>query len=209
MTQNIPTPAALVTRILSGDPEAERLFVERYDRPIRAVLRQRLRQQADVEDFVQDTLGLALSKIRDGQVREPDKLGSFLMSMARNLVIEHFRRLQRRRTDADSDRVAEQAAPASDLHPGTEARLLANERTQLVHRMLLELETPRDRDILTRFYLQEEEKDSICDDLGLSALHFNRVLHRARQRYKKAFEDHHQTAWSGPPRPGSSQHPIE
>ena len=209
MTPEFPTPMALVTRIQAGDPEAERLLVERYQRPIRALLRQRLKQQADVEDFVQDTLSLGLSKVRDGQVREPDKLGSFLMSMARNLVIEHFRRLQRRRTEADSDRVAEQAAPGSDLHPGTEARLLANERALLVHRMLLELETPRDRDILTRFYLQEEEKDSICDDLGLSSLHFNRVLHRARQRYKKIFEDHHQIVWSGPPGSGSPRHSIE
>ncbi len=198
MSLNSSTAAQLVARIQSGDAQAEHELVERYRRPIGAMLRQRLSQHADVEDFVQDTLSLALGKIRDGQVREPDKLGSFLMSMARNLVTEHFRRLQRRRTEADSDRVAEQAAPGSERHAGSEARLLAEERAQLVRRMLLELDTGRDRDILTRFYLQEEEKASICDDLGLSSLHFNRVLHRARQRYKKAFEDHHQRPWTGP-----------
>ena len=192
--------ASLVARIQSGDLQAEQELFERYHRPIRALLRQRLRQQADVEDFVQDTLSLALSKVRDGQVREPDKLGSFLMSMARNLVIEHFRRLQRRRTEAASDRVDEQAAVEPGPHSGTEAQLLAKERAALVRRMLLELDTARDRDILTRFYLEEEEKDSICADLGLSSLHFNRVLHRARQRYKKAFEDHHQNPWPRAPR---------
>ena len=198
MTPNPSTAADLVARIQIGDMDAEQELVERYQRPIRALLRQRLKQQADVEDFVQDTLSLALSKVRSGQVREPDKLGSFLMSMARNLVTEHFRRLQRRRTEADSDRVAEQPAKSPELQAESEARLLAEERAQLVRRMLLELDTTRDRDILTRFYLHEEEKDSICDDLGLSSLHFNRVLHRARQRYKKAFEDHHQRPWTGP-----------
>ena len=43
----------------------------------------------------------------------------------------------------------------------------------------------RDREILLRFYIAEEDKDRIAADYGLSSLQFNRVLHRARQRYKE------------------------
>ncbi len=42
--------------------------------------------------------------------------------------------------------------------------------------------------MLYRYYLAEEDKAAICADLGLSSLHFNRVLWRARQRFKKLLE---------------------
>lgn len=166
--------------------------MDRYTRPLRALLRQRLREPADVEDFLQTTFHLAFAKIRDGQVREPAKVGSFLTSLARNLVIEHFRRRARRRTEADADAV--ERYPSAEAEP--EARLIDSERAALVRRLLDELETPRDRDLLRRFYLAEEEKETICEDLGLSPLHFNRVLHRARQRYKQIFEAHTGASWA-------------
>jgi RNA polymerase sigma-70 factor (ECF subfamily) len=179
-------PEELVEQIVAGDAEAESLLVDRYARPLRALLRQRLREWADVEDFLQSTFRLAVEKIRGGEVKEPAKIGSFLTSLARNLVIEHFRRGARRKTETDADAVARY--PSAEAEP--EARLIAAERATLVRRLVDELETPRDRDLLRRFYLAEEEKQSICKDLGLSPLHFNRVLHRARQRYKQIFEAH-------------------
>jgi hypothetical protein len=45
----------------------------------------------------------------------------------------------------------------------------------------------RDREILLRFYIAEEDKDRIAADHGLTSLQLNRVLHRARQRYKELF----------------------
>ena len=51
------------------------------------------------------------------------------------------------------------------------------------------LPTPRDREIVRRFYLDEEEKEAICRDLGLSPLHFDKVIFRARQRMRKLLEE--------------------
>jgi hypothetical protein len=42
--------------------------------------------------------------------------------------------------------------------------------------------------VLFRFYLAEDKKEQICADLGLSGLHFNRVLHRARERYLELYK---------------------
>jgi RNA polymerase sigma-70 factor (ECF subfamily) len=33
-------------------------------------------------------------------------------------------------------------------------------------------------------YVHQEDKDSICRELNLDSLHFNRVLHRAKQRFR-------------------------
>jgi hypothetical protein len=48
-------------------------------------------------------------------------------------------------------------------------------------------ELPRDRDrtILTRFYLIEDEKSDICRDLNLTELGFNQVIFRARNRLRQ------------------------
>ena len=51
--------------------------------------------------------------------------------------------------------------------------------------LLAELGTPRDREILTRLYLRDEDKDDICDALGVDSTHFNRVLFRAKQRFRE------------------------
>ncbi len=187
-------PETLVMQIQAGNGEAERLLVERYMRPVRALLRQRLSQPADVEDYLQDTLGLALEKVRTGQVREPTKVGAFIMALARNLLTEHYRRQSRRKTEPDSEEVSRHAASL----PEADTRLLTLERAILVRSLMEELPTARDREILVRFYLEEEEKQSICDDLGLSSLHFNRVLHRARIRYRQLYEDRFETTWQGP-----------
>jgi hypothetical protein len=54
--------------------------------------------------------------------------------------------------------------------------------------MVAELSSPRDREIVKRFYLDEEDKQTICDDLRLSSLQFNQVIARARQRMKQQME---------------------
>ena len=50
--------------------------------------------------------------------------------------------------------------------------------------LLDELKQERDRQILERFYVKEQEKEEICRKIGVDGSHFNRVLYRARQRLR-------------------------
>jgi RNA polymerase sigma-70 factor (ECF subfamily) len=59
------------------------------------------------------------------------------------------------------------------------------ERAEIVRAVLNELPLDRDLEILFRYYLAEEDKHQICADLSLSPLHFNRVLFRARERFRQ------------------------
>ena len=64
-------------------------------------------------------------------------------------------------------------------------------RAEVCHhvRALLDgLKKERDREILKRFYVQEEDKESICSYLGVDSTHFNRVLFRARRRLRSEIE---------------------
>ena len=135
----------------------------------------------EAEDLFQDTFRIGLEKLRRGELREPAKLPGFLAQIARSLAIEHYRKIARRKTDADSDAVLDAVAAGESPLAG----LLAKESSALVRRVLQDLANERDRQILLRFYIAEEDKDRIAADYGLSGLQFNRVLHRARQRYKE------------------------
>jgi hypothetical protein len=46
----------------------------------------------------------------------------------------------------------------------------------------------RDRELLRRFYLNDESRDRICQDLELTSEHFNRVIFRARNRFRELLE---------------------
>jgi RNA polymerase sigma-70 factor (ECF subfamily) len=175
----------LVRRIVSGEPAAEAELVDRFSRALSFLLRRLTRDDTAAEDLYQETFRLVIEKVRNGELREPERLPGFVSSMARNLFLGSVRRGGRRQKwQGDSE--AAEAAP--DPAPGQLARLLAKERAAAVRGVLAELKNDRDREILSRHYISGEDKEDICRDLELSDLHFNRVLFRARQRYKELFE---------------------
>jgi RNA polymerase sigma-70 factor (ECF subfamily) len=59
-----------------------------------------------------------------------------------------------------------------------------------VVKIIRSMPSERDRRILVRFYLDEEDKDVICRELKLTPAQFASVLHRARLRLKDLLESH-------------------
>jgi len=173
----------LVSRIRRQDPAAEEEFLARYWRGVTVIIRHACSDQALLEDVRQETFRVALEKVRAGAVRDPERLSGFIASLARNLIIQHFRRAEIRqvsRTEiADRDVV--------DRSPSQLQRLIVEENAAAVRQVLEELPSERDRQLLTRYYLRGEAKDEICAALALTSQHFNRVLFRARERYRELY----------------------
>ncbi|MFL6290752.1 MAG: RNA polymerase sigma factor [Thermoanaerobaculia bacterium] len=181
------SPADLVRRIRSGDPQAEEELIVRFGEGLTFLLRRWTRGHSDAEDLYQETFRLALEKIRRGEVRDPERLAGFLRSLARNLSIEHYRKAARR---GEREEEIDTAADTANSDTGQLGQLLRKEKVSLVRRLLEELGSDRDRQILFRFYIAEEDKESIRSDLGLTAPEFNLVLFRARRRYRDLYERH-------------------
>jgi RNA polymerase sigma-70 factor, ECF subfamily len=81
----------LVQAIQDGDREAEHAFVERYLRPVKAMLLARSRNPDLAADVLQDVMMDAITALRRGQLREPAKLSSFVIGIARNRLNNHYR----------------------------------------------------------------------------------------------------------------------
>jgi len=174
-----PALASLASRIRAGDRSAEGELVRAFSRGVRVILRHVARDPALVDDLHQETFRLALERIRAGALRDESQPGAFLAGLARNLAIEHFRKARR---TVPEDEAGLERTPS----PGASAteELERQEDARRVSRVLQALPTERDRSVLRRFYLGEEDKDVLCAELGVDRLQFNRILHRARERFR-------------------------
>jgi RNA polymerase sigma-70 factor (ECF subfamily) len=182
-TEREPEIAAdLAARIGRGERDAEDTMARRYGPGLLYLLKRRTRDPELALDLRQDTFRVAIEKLRSSSLDEPAHLAAYLRGVALNLWIAHHRKNVRRATTADSDAV-EAASDAGESGPFENVS-----RAQVcdaVGVLLEELGTPRDREILTRVYLRDEDKDDVCAALGVDATHFNRVLFRAKQRFRE------------------------
>ncbi|HEV7505980.1 MAG TPA: sigma-70 family RNA polymerase sigma factor [Thermoanaerobaculia bacterium] len=173
--------ADLVRRIVAGDASAEGQLVERYRRGLLYLLGHLGALPDLADDLQQETFRIVIERLRQGGLADPAGLAPFLRGTARNLFTGEWRKTGRRKTYSDTGELAQAVAHT----PSPLQSLLLDEEAEMVRRLIAELPTERDRQLLRRFYVDEEDKDSICADLGLDRLHFNRVLFRARQRFKE------------------------
>jgi RNA polymerase sigma-70 factor (ECF subfamily) len=170
--------ASLVAAIGDGSTLREELYV-RYRRPLLQVFLQRRVQRDVAEDLLQRTFLQAIQKIRSDGLEDPSKLGGYLYRTACNLATAYWRGELARRQDFDPKELSELKDEALSLEERVDNEILAKWVRGLMGRLTL----ARDREVLVRFYLHEESKDSICRALDLSDLQFNQVLWRARQRF--------------------------
>lgn len=181
MAKDDKSTAELVGRILAGDRGAEDELVARYSRGVSRMIKANGGQLA-VEDLCQKTFELVLQKIRQGELRDSEKLPSFILGVARFLALGHIRRLR-----SGKETQIEPAESLVDPAPDPLDQLLQKETAQLIWQAINQLKSPRDREILSRLVAEEDQRQ-IGADLGLNNFQFNVVLFRARERVKKLYQ---------------------
>lgn len=172
--------ADLVRRIGRGDRSAEHEMIERYGRGLLYLLKRRTADAELAKDLRQEAYVVAIEKLRTSSIDDPERLGAYLRGIAVNLVIAEQRKTKRRATSPDLAAID----AASDNRPGPGDSLSRAQLAAVVRTLLDELPVERDREVLVRLYLMDQDRERVCDALGIDASHFNRVLFRAKQRFK-------------------------
>ncbi len=178
----------IVAAALTGDRHAESRMLVVLRPGVLAVLRfGAFHRWVDAEDLTQETLHIVVERVRARTIEDPRKVFSFAASTARNLALNAARKALRQQTVVDSELVDELAQnlemEQSELSDADDRHL-----AEAVMAVLEELPTERDRQMLTRFYLDGVDKQQLCRELGLSPKHFDRVLMRARSRLRTIIE---------------------
>ena len=159
-------------------------LIEQQYSGLLSLLRRKLRNEQLAQDALNQALVTSLEHVQAGRVADPSLIAGYVFQVAMNQMRNHRRKMaERSERRADPDVVD----TLPDLHVsadnGIEPAMAGKVRS-----LVQSLPTARDREIVRRFYLDEEEKESICRDLGLSALHFDKVIFRARQRMRTLLE---------------------
>lgn len=171
----------LVEHIKNGHKQAENQLVERYWRSLYFILTRRAQDPDLAADIAQDTFVVVLQHVRNNALKNPAALSAYIRNTGVNLLIAHFRKEARRDTKSNSDMTIKVPDDSPDLY-----RLLyGKDAIKLVRQVIDEMNVPRDRDLLTQYYLYEKDKSEICTLLDLGADNFDKVLYRARARLKQ------------------------
>jgi RNA polymerase sigma-70 factor, ECF subfamily len=179
MTELLTAPAELARRIHSGDKRAEAELFARFQNGVRQIIWRVTGDFFRAEELAQETLIVALRRLRSGPLEDPTKLPAYVAQTARNLAIAEKRKERRRLTDIDSEAL-EDVPDGAVSHEGV---LHLDTAANTVRKLLTELHPERDRNILVRHYLYDEDKEIICREWGITEPTFHVILFRARKRF--------------------------
>lgn len=174
------TPAALASAIRKGDRNAEAALYKQYYAATLYLLERRTGNRDLAQDLCQEAFCVLIERLRTQELEQPEKLAGFLYNVAINVQIADLRKTIRRNTATDSDMMDRIADSRQNQY-----RQLLRERTGSAVRHLIDsMRNSRDRDLLYGYFIEEKDKDEICRELDLSQRHFDRVLFRAKQRFR-------------------------
>ena len=168
----------LVERIRLERTDGMEELYQLFSRGIRFYLCRHLGPQ-ELDDKVHDTFVVVVQAIRRGELREPERLMGFVRTIVRRQVAAHIdRAVHNRREQAEFDSTVRVVDPRGD----PEEAAMFRQRIGLIRQVLGEL-SARDREILTRFYIDEQSQDQICSEMGLTETQFRLLKSRAKARF--------------------------
>jgi RNA polymerase sigma-70 factor (ECF subfamily) len=164
MTSTLAPAADLVRvaeRIREGDPYAEEELVRHFGERVRVFASMRTRDREAARDLGQEVMMSVLTALRQGQLREPERLAAFVYGTARNVVNNFLRSGRQAQTEPLPAEIAAATADPED-------ELEAGERRNLVRNALRRL-NKTDRGVLLLTLVDGLKPGEIAYRLGLTS----------------------------------------
>jgi RNA polymerase sigma-70 factor, ECF subfamily len=168
----------LVARIQNGEDSGMEELYRIFARGIRFYLCRQLGMQ-ELDDKVHDTFLIVVQAIRRGDLREPERLMGFVRTVVRRQVAAHIDKVVHSRRDEIHLDVGVRVA---DRQQNPEQYMAYQQKNEFMLEILRQL-SERDREILTRFYLDEQTQDEICAEMNLTDTQFRLLKSRAKARF--------------------------
>jgi len=171
--------AQIVARIRDGDAAAMEELYAIFARGIRYFLLRNLGSE-ELDDRVHDCFVIVTEAIQNGELRDPARLMGYVRTVVKRQIASAIdTAVDQRRTHVDYD---ETMFGITDFNDDPEQSIISRQRSEIARKVLLSI-SRRDREILDRFYVQEQTQEQICDEMGLSATQFRLLKSRAKTRF--------------------------
>jgi RNA polymerase sigma-70 factor (ECF subfamily) len=167
---------ALARSLASRDERAaaEEALCAHFGPILRLYGRRHLRDAGAADDLAQETLAAVLVLLREGRLERGERLGGFVLGVARNKVHE-ARRARARAQRPIPVEVSDAREP-----------ILAGFRMQLL--MCLGQLTERARAVLERTYHADEDANEIAEALAMTPNHVRVLRHRSLAEVRRCLE---------------------
>lgn len=167
-----------VRRLKEHDRETVEHFVRHFSKRIEIKARTwRLPPGQQVEDVRQEVFLRTLASL--DKLRDSSKLPSFVLGICNNVLLEGSR--------------VPRPEPLDDWilvildNWDTEVELLRKEDAEAVRQTLSDMGDSRDTDILRAIFLQDLDRDEVCQRSGIKPENLAVILHRAKEKFRAAF----------------------
>jgi RNA polymerase sigma factor (sigma-70 family) len=134
--------------------------------------------QHDLNDRVHDIFLIVTESILNGELREPERLMGYVRTVERRQVASQIDHALRERRNAN----ATELRGLRDRGSNPERSVIDRQFTEMAMRILSGLRE-RDREVLVRFYMEEQTPEEICGALGLTETQYRLIKSRAKARF--------------------------
>ncbi|MEI6050871.1 MAG: sigma-70 family RNA polymerase sigma factor [Bacteroidota bacterium] len=93
----------LILRFIKGEQSCFEQIIHRHKNKVFAYISLYIRDQALAEDIFQDTFLKVIQSVKAGKYSDNGKFLSWVMRIAHNLIIDHFRRIKQMNTISNDD----------------------------------------------------------------------------------------------------------
>ena len=168
--------AQLVHRVQRGDPGADEDLANFVVNYVRYFFGREFGRAGEHEDRAHEVYISVLTAIRNGQLRDPERLVAFCSVVARRQVFARLHAAKRSKVAAYDVEIHQLPSPGSPFEDH-----VYRERIEVMARAMNQL-SQLHREILERFYLKEQDEVTICRDMNLTSTQFRLAKSRAKAK---------------------------
>jgi len=175
MRKEIITDALLVSNYIDGDESSLSILISRHKQRIYSFVYSKVLDRDITEDIFQDTFIKVINTLKRGAYNEEGKFLPWVMRIAHNLVIDHFRK-NNRMPKFDNSGEFSIFSVLSDNDLNAEKKIIKSQVEEDVRRLIEELPEDQKQVLVMRMYKDMSFKE-ISERTGVS---INTALGRMR-----------------------------
>ena len=175
MLSNNPTDQVLVQNYLSGNQSSFEILLNRHKDRVYAFIMSKIKNRDITEDIFQDTFIKVINSLQKGNYNEQGKFLPWMMRIAHNLVIDHFRKQSKMRMVRSTDEYDIFNLLDNNSATIEQEMIITQVKTDL--KLLIEQLPEDQKEVLNMRYFEEMSFKEIAELKGIS---INTALGRMR-----------------------------
>lgn len=142
----------LIQRFIKGEESCFGQLIHRHKNKVFAYISLYIRDQALAEDIFQDTFMKVIQSVKTGKYQDNGKFISWVMRIAHNLIIDHFRRIKQMNTVSNDDYESDLFNSKKFAESTVEDNMIRKQIQKDVRKMISQLPEDQREVVILRHY---------------------------------------------------------